>query len=384
MRIIARLNMGGPAHHVTLLSGLLDHRRYETVLMHGAVGRGEASLEQLGRERHAQLRLVPGLGPELSPRNDLRALLALVRAVRRHRPQIVHTHTAKAGLLGRVAALTTRRPRPVIVHTYHGHVLEGYFGALQTAFYRALERALAHVSDALVGVSRSTVEDLERLRIAPRSKFRVIPIGLELGAFLSASARDGEAFRAEAGAGPDTVLLTFVGRLVPIKRVDVLLRAVAHARAGGAQVRLAIVGDGELRPELEALARDLGIADAIHFAGYRTDMVAVAAAADIAVLSSDNEGTPVSLIEAGAAGKPAVSTRVGGVDEVVAPDTGLLAPARDSAALGDAIARLAADAGLREAMGERARAHIRGRYTVDRLLTDIDALYVELLKRRSR
>jgi glycosyltransferase involved in cell wall biosynthesis len=383
MRVIARLNMGGPAHHVSLLSGMLDRSRYETLLLHGEVGTGEASLEAVAHRLDARLEAVPGLRPELRPADDLRALMALVRHVRRFRPDIVHTHTAKAGMLGRLAAVLAGRPRPVIVHTYHGHVLEGYFGPLRNAFYRGLERALARASDRLIGVSQATVDDLVRLRIANRSKFRVIPIGLNLDPFLTSDREDGAAFRREAEAGDDEVLLTFVGRLVPIKRVDVLLRAVAHARKQGARLRVVIVGDGELRPELEQQAAELGIADHLYFAGYREDMLPVVAASDIAVLSSDNEGTPVSLIEAAAAATPAVATRVGGVADVVTPDTGILAPAGDSDALGDAIARLAADPELRTEMGERARNHVRARFSVERLVEDIDQLYSELLHQRT-
>src|SRR5436190_5338874 len=180
MRIIARLNMGGPAHHVGYLSSLLDPDRYETVLFHGEVGSGEADLSDAADRLGVRRETVPGLRPELRPVDDLRALLYLVRAVRRFRPDVVDTHTAKAGMLGRLAAAIAVRPRPVIVHTYHGHVLEGYFGPLRNAFYRSLERGLARVSDVLIGVSSATVDDLVRLRVADRSKFRVIPIGLDL------------------------------------------------------------------------------------------------------------------------------------------------------------------------------------------------------------
>jgi glycosyltransferase involved in cell wall biosynthesis len=234
------------------------------------------------------------------------------------------------------------------------------------------------VSDALIGVSQATVDDLVRLKIAPREKFRVVPIGLDLDAFLTASAEDGAAFRSEAAAG-DGVLLTWVGRLVPIKRVDVLLRAFAAARSRGADARLAIVGDGELRAELEQLAGSLGLAEHVYWAGYREDMVPVTAASDVAVLSSDNEGTPVSLIEAGAAATAAASTNVGGIADVVTADTGVLVAAGDAEGLGHAIASLAADPARRRAMGEHAREHIRSRYSVERLVRDVEALYAELL-----
>jgi glycosyltransferase involved in cell wall biosynthesis len=379
LRVIARLNMGGPAHHVGLLGSRLDPVRYETLLLHGEVGGHEDSLEPAVRKLGIAMAQVPGLRPEVRPQDDLRALGALTRAVRRLRPDILHTHTAKAGMLGRSAAVLAGEPRPLIVHTYHGHVLEGYFGPVRNSLYRALERQLAGVSDALIGVSAATVDDLVRLGIAPRERFRVIPIGLELEPFLNATAADGEGFRIEVGVKQDEVLLTWVGRLAPIKRVDVLLRALALARRAGAPVRLALVGDGALRSELQGLAGELGVSSHIYFAGYRADMLPVAAASDVAVLSSDNEGTPVSLIEAGAAGTPAVATRVGGVADVVNADTGLLAPPGDWDGLGRALTALAADQEGRRRMGRAARRWVSGRFSVSRLVSDIDSLYRELI-----
>ena len=380
VRVIARLNMGGPAHHVGLLGAGLDPERYDSVLLYGAVGAGEDTLEPEVRARAIRMAQIRGLRPEIRPWDDARALVALTREIRRRRPDIVHTHTAKAGMLGRLAAIVAVRPRPLIVHTYHGHVLEGYFGRAKTALYRGLERWLAKRSDALIGVSSATVDDLVRLGVGERSKFRVIPIGLDLDRFAQASPAEGQAFRDEAGVRAGELLLTFVGRLVPIKRVDVLLRAVSHARELGAPVRLAVVGDGALRPDLEALAAELGIADVVFFAGYRADMVPVAAAADIAVLSSDNEGTPVSLIEAAAAGKPAASTTVGGVPDVVLPECGLLTAPREPHELGEAIAALAGDPERRASMGEAARRHVTSRFTVERLVSDIGRLYEDLIR----
>ena len=382
VRVIARLNMGGPAHHVGLLGSRLDPERFETLLLHGDLGAGEDSLEDCVRARGAAMARIPGLRPELRPQDDARALGSLVRAMRLLRPDIVHTHTAKAGMLGRLAAVMAGEPRPKIVHTYHGHVLEGYFGPVKNATYRGLERRLATVSDALIGVSTATVDDLVRLSVAPRDRFRVIPIGLDLEPFLNATQAEGAAFRAEAGVQAGEVLLTFVGRLVPIKRVDVLLRAFAHARGGGAPVRLAVVGDGELRPDLEELAGELGVADHVWFAGYRSDMLPVVTASDIAVLTSDNEGTPVSLIEAAAAATPAVTTAVGGVADVVNDDTGLMAPAGDFESLGRAITAAAADPEGRAAMGARAREHVAGRFSVERLVADVEGLYEGLLRAR--
>ena len=382
MRVIARLNVGGPAHHVSILSGRLDPARYETVLLTGRLGPGEGSFEHLPQHHGAEMRYIDGLGPELAPREDARALRSLVSAMRRFRPHIVHTHTAKAGTLGRLAARIALGPRPIVVHTYHGHVLSGYFGPAKTRAFRAIERALGCVSDQLVGVSDATVDELVAMRVAPRSRFTVVPIGLDLDGFLAVGPHDGMGFRREIGAGPDDVLAVFVGRLAPIKRLDVLLEATGVARRAGSPLRLAIVGDGELRAQLEAQADALGISEWVTFCGFRSDLAEITAGADVAVLSSDNEGTPVALIEAAAAARPAVSTRVGGVADIVRDDTGLLVAPGDPQALGQALARISADPALRDRMGAAARAHVGDAFGADRLVRDIDDLYTVLVAKR--
>jgi glycosyltransferase involved in cell wall biosynthesis len=381
MRIIARLNIGGPAHHVSILSGRMDRARYRTVLLAGSVGAGEGSFDDLAERYGATRRTVPGLRPELEPLADLRALFALIGEIYRYRPQIVHTHTAKAGTLGRLAALLTPGVRPLLVHTYHGHVLTGYFGTAKSGLFRWIERALGRRSDCLIGVSEATVEELVELGVAPREKFRAIPIGLDLDRFLTAERADGEQFRREVGAAPEDVLAVFVGRLVPIKRVDLLIEALAQARAAGAPLRLAVVGDGELRAELEALASTLGVGDAVSFTGFRTDLPAIAAASDFAVLSSDNEGTPVALIEASAAARPSVATDVGGVRDIVTPSTGLVARPGSAEDLARALVAIADDPDGRRQMGDAARAHVRARYSAERLVADITGLYDELCAR---
>jgi glycosyltransferase involved in cell wall biosynthesis len=382
--VIARLNIGGPAHHVTMLSGRLDRRRFQTLLVHGNVGAGEGSFESLARKEGCAVAELAHLGPELRPLADLRALVQLMRVMRAYRPQIVHTHTAKAGFVGRAAAVLTPGRRPIVVHTYHGHVLEGYFGPLRSAVYRRLERALARVSDCLIGVSQATVDDLVRLRVAPRDRFRVIPIGLDLRRFLQPPRDAAAALREECGTKPGEILVGFVGRLVPIKRVDLMIRAVACAREQGAPIRLLVAGDGPCRASLEDLAARLAVSDFVRFVGYLADSSVAAAAAEIAILASDNEGTPVSLIEAAAAGCPAVATAVGGVPDVVVRDAGLLVPAGDHAALAQGLVRLARDPRLRADMGARAKQHVTGTFSIARLLRDIAALYDELLTSADR
>lgn len=374
--------MGGPAHQAALLSGRrFFPERYETLLVHGSLPAGEASLAELSREEGATMRFLPDLRQPVQPLHDARALLKLIRIARAFKPHIVHTHTAKAGFIGRQAALAVR-PRPAIVHTYHGHVLEGYFGAAKARLYLELERALARVSDRLLGVSQATVDDLVRLGVAAPEKFRVLPLGLDLEPLAEVDEALREGSRGELGVAADEILLIFVGRVVPIKRLDVLLRALASARETDPRIRLALVGDGEERSGLERQAAELGIARDVLFLGYRRELRPLFAAADFAVLSSDNEGTPVSLIEAAAAGLPAVATDVGGVREVVGEETGIVVPPGDAGALAQGILRMAGDAAHREHRGRAARNRTLRRYSAQRLLGDVDSLYRELTSDR--
>ena len=231
LRIIARLNIGGPAYHVSLLSGRMDRGRYSTLLVHGDLGPGEASFAGLARDEGCETVLVPTLSPVVKPGADVRTLRELIRIIRRTQPDIVDTHTAKAGALGRLAVVLARpRPRPLVIHTYHGHVLEGHFGPGKTAAYRMIERRLARVSDCLIGVSQATVDDLVRLGIAPPESFRVVPLGLDLGRFARVTDADGVEFRMRAGAASEDILLTCVCRVTPRKRVDLPIRAVARLR----------------------------------------------------------------------------------------------------------------------------------------------------------
>src|SRR3954468_7741945 len=284
LRVIARMNMGGPAYNVAFLGGRLAPERFESLLLTGRVGPGEASLESLAESTGAAMEFVETLGPELNPLDDLRAFVRIVQAVRRFRPDIVHTHTAKAGMLGRLAAYAIR-PRPLVLHTYHGHVLEGYFGPARTALYRFLEKMLGRRTDRLVAVSSATVDELVRMGVAPRRRFSVVRDGLDLEPFLALDGTEGRALRTELGVAPDEVVLLYIGRLVPIKRLDVLLDAVARARRSGGRLRLWLAGDGPERPRLARLAAG----EPVTFLGYRSDLPALAAAADVGVLSSDNE-----------------------------------------------------------------------------------------------
>jgi glycosyltransferase involved in cell wall biosynthesis len=327
--------------------------------------------------RVSSLQRNPGL-------HDLRALASLIRIMRRERPQIVHTHAAKAGTLGRLAALLSnpRRGRPRLVHTFHGHSLSGYFAPRTAAVYRLIERFLALYTDRLVAVSEQIRDELVGMRIAPAERFEVIPLGFDLSRFsveprLRSAAR--ETVRLELGLPADVVVVTLIARLVPIKRVDRFLRAVS-ALTPTPDVRFLIVGDGELHDSLRASSEARALGDRLIWAGFRRDVPEVCFASDLVVLCSDNEGTPVSLIEASAAGLPSVSTRVGGAADVVLDgETGILVERHDERALTDAIRRLVIDQSLREAMGTAGRLHVLATFSLDRLIGDLDGLYRRLL-----
>ena len=381
LRVIARLNVGGPALHVTYVTRGLDERGYRTTLVAGSVGGGEASMEYVAEAAGVSPLILPSLRREIGPVGDLQAVLRLRALIRDLRPDILHTHTAKAGAVGRIAARLAGPAAPrVVVHTFHGHVLRGYFGAAGSRLFLEVERLLARRTDALVTVSEQVRDDLVRLGVAPAEKFEVIRLGLDLEGRVTAAAEARDAERIALGLRPNDVAVVWLGRMTEIKRVDVLLRAFALLHERVPDARLLLTGDGPLRPDLERLSRSLGLADVVRFLGLRRDVAGVLAAGDVVALTSANEGTPVSLIEALAAGLPVVSTDVGGVRDVVGDgESGLLVPAGDPAAVASALERLGRDPALRARLGSTGRADVVERYAVSRLLDDLDRLYRRLL-----
>jgi glycosyltransferase involved in cell wall biosynthesis len=381
LRVIARLNVGGPALHVSYLSRELDRIGYETTLVAGRVGGSEGSMEYVAEELGIEPLYIPELQREISPFADAVAARRLLDVIRRVRPDVLHTHTAKAGAVGRIAALMAGSARPkVVVHTFHGHVLRGYFGPAKTAAFLQLERGLARASDAVVAVSPEVRDDLVELGVAPREKIAVIRLGLDLTTRLAAPEGARQSVRCETGVPPDAFVVAWLGRMTEIKRADDLLRAFARLLPTVPDGYLLVVGDGPLRAELEALAAELGIAASCRFIGFRSDVGAIYAASDTVVLTSANEGTPVSVIEAQAAGLPVVSTDVGGVRDIVADGlSGFVVPPGDVDAIAERLARLARDPALRAEMGRVGRERTGERYSVPRLVRDVDLLYRELL-----
>jgi glycosyltransferase involved in cell wall biosynthesis len=360
--------------------------------VHGSIDRGEASLEHLAQASGLRTLKISELGRSISPLSDVRAFLQLVRTIFREAPDVVHTHTAKAGTLGRLAALAfnatrSKGRRCVLVHTFHGHVLSGYFGRTGSLLARCAERTLAAGTDRIVAISPRQRQDLvNRFRVAPDARTAVVPLGLDLRPLLDQDAAAPN-LRRELQIPDADVVVGYVGRFVPIKNIALLVHAFAAASQRQKNMWLLLAGDGPLRPDVESLAVQCGVHDRVRFLGWTENLGALYATLDICALSSLNEGTPVAIIEAMAAARAVVATSVGGVADVVEDGrTGLLVRSGDSDGFAAALHRLAENPAERLALGAAARREVARRFSSERLVDDIDRLYHEALteKRRSR
>lgn len=384
LRVIARLNMGGPALHVAYLSAGLAERGYETTLVAGSLARGEGSMAFVAEQRGVQIEHVDALSREISPLRDAVAILRLARLMRELRPHILHTHTAKAGAVARLATMLAGGARPpIVVHTFHGHVLRGYFGSFQTTAFRLLEWWLARRTTRLVAVSPQVRDDLVALGVAPAEKFAVVRLGIELEERVT-SERSREEARRALGIPNGRFVVGWIGRMTGVKRTDDVLEGLRRLRERGVDACLCMVGDGPDRDHVEQRAHDLGVVRHCLFLGYQEDVAPWYQACDAVILPSANEGTPVSVIEALAAGRPVVATAVGGVPDVVRDGVdGFLVEPGDLDGLAERLARLAADPELRARMGAAGRERVVPRYAVDRLIDDMDTLYRTLLEERT-
>ncbi|HET9834072.1 MAG TPA: glycosyltransferase, partial [Vicinamibacterales bacterium] len=362
----------------------LTRRGFTTRLVHGSLGEGEGDMRYLLSPGPA-VDYLPSLCRELSPANDYAAFVRVSAILREFRPQIVHTHMAKAGAIGRAAAARYNRSVPQserarVVHTYHGHVLEGYFSPAKTALFVGIERLLARATDRIIAISPAVREELLREhRIGRPEQYRVVPLGFDLSALSAIDDRSRAAARQSLGIDTRAHVVSTVGRLTAIKQHDLFLEAARLIANEDAAAMFLIAGDGELRAALETTVRDVGLADRVRFLGWRRDLATIYGASDVFLLTSRNEGTPVALIESLAAGVPGVSTDVGGVRDVLHADTGVVVPFGDAAGLAGAVTQFLGDANRRRATGEQGRASVVARYGIDRLVDDIEALYRDLL-----
>jgi glycosyltransferase involved in cell wall biosynthesis len=385
VRIIGRLNIGGPARQACFLHQALRNN-FDTILIAGRLDEGEGDMSYLLSSQEG-VRWICSMSRPVRLWSDFLAFLRIVRILRMERPDLVHTHAAKAGTLGRVAAAFLGVP--VRVHTYHGHVFHGYFGPLQTRIWLAIERALNKITTRTVVVSDSQVNELvEKYNVVSRQKACVIRNGYDLSLFGSApDVRQAHQLRRVFGFDDSHFVVLWAGRLVPIKNVG-LLAQIAREAKRSPRLRFLVVGDGTDRSKLESLTA--GCSN-IHIAGWRKDMPELWAAADAALVTSRNEGTPTALVEAMASGKPFVSTNVGGVIDLAAPNTkldshshviragnGFLTPLEASPML-DCLEFLAKDPDIALAMGSAGRSFALAHYSEKRLQTDIENLYFDLL-----
>lgn len=369
LRIITRLNVGGPARQTVSLCRGLDPSRYDHRVLAGSPAAGEAGY--LEREApDVEVHHVPGFGRLVDPRGDARAFAALVREVRRFRPHIVHTHLAKAGLLGRLAAWLGSSAKTV--HTFHGHLLYGILSARMTTAVTLTERGLARRTDRLVSVGARVRDELIASGIGESERFRVVPPGVDIG-----TVPESGVARAALGLPRDGLVVSFIARLSRQKRPE---RFIEIARALAQQhpdVTFAIFGRGDLESELRSRAADLR--ERVQFCGWRTDIECVLGATDLLVLTSDNEGMPVAAIEAAQAGVPVVATDVGSTREVVQDGrTGLVVPP-EVGPLAEAVRSLVLDGELRRRLGHAAVDRAKREFGAARLVADIDAIYRELI-----
>lgn len=403
LRIIARLNVGGPARHVVWLSEELEKSGHETLLIAGSVPPGEEDMSYFAAARGVRPKYIREMSRELTWR-DAVCILRVLGEIRRFRPDVIHTHTAKAGAVGRTAAfisrlidLATFRPnrRPLTVHTFHGHVFHGYYGRLKSRIFVGIERLLAAVAtDAIVVISDSQFDEIHRrYRVGRAGQFHVIPLGIDLAPFAEAASQRAAA-RRELGLGPEEIGIGFFGRLTAVKNLPMFLHAakVFQQFSDAPAAKFFIVGDGADRPELESLAARLGLSQKVQFCGNREDVARLYSALDIVGLTSVNEGTPLSLIESMAAGRPVAATLVGGVVDLLGSETaadgsisfrerGLGVPSDDSEAFAKSLLYLAKDGKLRDKLAQNALVFVTRKYGKQRLAEDIRSLYEDLIRR---
>jgi glycosyltransferase involved in cell wall biosynthesis len=386
LRIHNRLITGGPSLNALYLTKYLSSQ-FETLLVVGEKEDHEQNAYFLAEQMGIKPILIPDMGRSIHPLKDYKAYKKVQKIIKDFKPDIVHTHSAKPGAVGRLAASSLKIP--AIVHTYHGHVFHSYFGKLKTEFIINTERFLAKRSHALIAISDQQKNELaEDFHIASEAKFKVIPLGFELKKFSEHQAEKRKKFREEFSLADDEIAIGIIGRLVPIKNHNLFLEGISYLlNKTTKKIRAFIIGDGETRQALENKAAQLNIRfshdhdpnASLIFTSWRNDIDVINAGLDIIALTSLNEGTPVSLIEAQAANKPIVSTRVGGIGDIVLEnETALLSDINDSVSFKENLRKLVVNDEWRKGFGKKGD-HVQEKFSVERLASDMSNLYYELL-----
>jgi glycosyltransferase involved in cell wall biosynthesis len=389
LRIINRFNLGGPTYNVAYLSKYISPE-FETMLVGGAKGDTEESSDFIVSSLDLQPTIIEEMQREIDLKNDFAAYKKIKKIIQEFKPDIVHTHAAKAGTIGRLAAYNCGVP--IIIHTFHGHVFHSYFGKLKTAFYKNIERYLATKSTAIIAISEKQKDELTRIhRICNANKVVVIPLGFDLRKFQTNQDEKRKAFRDKYNVSDDELVIAIIGRLVSIKNHALFLEGIKIVSEQTAQkIRAFIIGDGDARATIEskATALNLPFTDALKsnektlltFTSWIKDIDVALAGSDIIALTSFNEGTPVSLIEAQAANKPIVSTNVGGIENVVLPDiTALLCENNNVMQFVEQLLKVTENKALRLKMAEQGWNHVRDKFHFSRLVSDMEEMYKKLL-----
>ena len=375
MRIIARMNVGGPAVQISGLMRGFDSTEFDHRLYTGYCAADEADyLDTVATDVKAAR--IEGFGRRVSLRGDLKAFISLVSEIRDFKPHVIHTHTAKAGFLGRIASIVSLQPS-IRVHTFHGHLLNGYFGPFKRSLAVIAEKFLALFTHQLLAVGDKVRRDLLNAGIGSKSKFGLMPPGLAVGVL-----PDRKESRNALTLPANNLQSAFIGRVTQIKRPDRFLDVVSDIKKRGVNLDFFIAGDGEL---LEMCRERIKQEDLpVTILGWQSDIERVLSSADIVVLTSDNEGTPLSLIQAGMAGLPVVTTNVGSVPEVVLDGVTGIVTGLDVQEIADALEKLANDKGLRTQLGTTAQEFTLSNFGVKRLVHDHEELYRKLLSSRAR
>ncbi len=392
LRIINRFNLGGPTYNATFLTKYMAPE-FETMLIGGERDETEESSLHIPHSLGIEPVIIEEMKRPINPLQDYKANQKIKSIITEFKPDIVHTHASKSGFIGRMAAYNSGVP--VIVHTFHGHVFHSYFNRATTGFYKILERYAASKSDAIIAISEKQKYELSQIHhICSPEKIRVIPLGFELEKFSENSEDKRKSFRAHYNVDDDEIVIAIVGRLVPIKNHTLFLEALKEVKDKTTQkIRAFIVGDGEDRLKIENKATELGIdfVDALKskekatltFTSWIKNVDWVNAGADIIALSSLNEGTPVSLIEAQASSKPIVSTVVGGIENVVIQgETALLCDKEDKAHFARNLLSLVENKELRQKMSEKGKNFVFEHFHYKRLVNDTAQLYRQLLAQK--
>jgi glycosyltransferase involved in cell wall biosynthesis len=377
LRIQSRICIGGPAIHTEILSKYMPTNVYDTILIGGALDAEERSKYEEIKARGINIRILGQMKRSLNPAQDFYAIIKMYLMMRREKPDIVCTHTAKAGTIGRISAILAGVP--VVLHTFHGHVFEGYFGKFKANFFISVERILARLTDHVVAISPSQYNDLlYKYQITGAGKISMIRLGLELEKFLSVTHNG--SLKKGLGLPADHIIIAHIGRLVPIKNNKMMLHVLSRLIEKIPTIHLCIIGDGEDRKQLEELAQQIGISDRVHFLGWVADLERIYSGVDLVALTSRNEGTPMTLIEAMASSVPVVATNVGGVPDLLfANENGLLCGSNDAVDMADKIVNLLTNANLRTRITRSAKKFVAENYQYSRLINELDLLYRRLL-----